>query len=311
MKCKAITAGAIGCVSPTTDKRTEVVEMKRHTRIALALHQEHGRAAQARPPQNLTKSTIKIRVLAIAAALLASVVGPAHAADGIPFGVSVLVIELTDNDIQLNAFVDGEWKQLKMLDPQAREIFGGRATAGLKSQGGLSEMFWASEPTHYLEDQPNFDGTIESFLSRFPEGVYEFEGRTVAGNKVEGEAVLSHVLPALPEILSPVSDTDDPPAVDPENLVIDWEPVTMNFDGDGPVEIDEYQVIVEQADPARVRPWTDGKTRAAVINLPPSVTSLVVPPEFLVPGARYDFEIVAIELNGNSTISVGEFVVPE
>ncbi len=247
--------------------------------------------------------------MAIAAALLASVVGPAYAADDIPFGVSVVSIELTDNDIQLNVFVDGEWNQLKIRDPREREMFGAGATGVLKRQSGVSEMYFASEPTHYLEDEPNFDGTIESFLSRFPEGVYEFEGQTVAGNKVEGEALLSHVLPALPEILSPVSATNEPPVVDPQNLVIDWEPVTTRFIGAGPVTIDEYQVIVEQADPARVRPWTDGKTRAAVINLPESVTSLRVPPEFLVPGARYDFEIVAIEGNGNSTISVGEFVV--
>ncbi len=121
--------------------------------------------------------------MAIAAALLASVVGPAYAANGIPFGVSVLVIELTDNDIQLNAFVDGEWKQLKILDPQGRRIFDGLAKGGLKSQGGLSEMFWASEPTHYLEGEPNFDGTMESFLSRFPEGLYRLKGRTVDGKR--------------------------------------------------------------------------------------------------------------------------------
>lgn len=33
MKCKAIAAGAIGRVSPTTDKRPGVIEMKRHTRM--------------------------------------------------------------------------------------------------------------------------------------------------------------------------------------------------------------------------------------------------------------------------------------
>ncbi len=107
-----------------------------------------------------------------------------------------------------------------------------------------------------------------------------------------------------------MSATNDPPVVNPQNLVIEWAPVTTRFIGAGPVEIDEYQVILDQADPKRVRPWVDGKTRRALINLPGSVTKLIVPPEFLVP-ARYDFEIVAIEANGNSTISVGEFVVPE
>jgi len=36
--------------------------------------------------------------------------------------------------------------------------------------------------------------------------------------------------------------------------------------------------------------------------------SLTVPPEFLLPDASYEFEVIAIEESGNSTISVGEFV---
>jgi hypothetical protein len=103
-------------------------------------------------------------------------------------------------------------------------------------------------------------------------------------------------------------DTDDPPIVDPDNLVIEWEPVTTRFIGDGPVEIIEYQVILDQVDPLRAMPWVDGSTRRALINLPGSVTSLTVPPEFLLPEAEYEFEILAIEESGNSTISVGEFV---
>ena len=53
--------------------------------------------------------------------------------------------------------------------------------------------------------------------------------------------------------------------------------------------------------------WVDGSTRTALINLPPTVTQLTVPPEFLLPGSSYEFEILAIEASGNSTISVGEF----
>ncbi len=41
------------------------------------------------------------------------------------------------------------------------------------------------------------------------------------------------------------------------------------------------------------------------------VAVIRVPPEFLVPGAVYAFEILAIEASGNSTISVGNFVVSE
>jgi len=79
------------------------------------------------------------------------------------------------------------------------------------------------------------------------------------------------------------------------------------FIGEGPVEIFEYQVIVDQVDPEREMAWVDGNTRRALINQPPTVTQLTVSPEFLVPGTSYEFEILAIEASGNSTISVGEF----
>jgi hypothetical protein len=232
--------------------------------------------------------------------------------DDQPFGATTIIIELTDNDIELQVFVDGfEWKSLQIFAPNERRIFNLRTKRNIRRQGGLSELFFASEPTHYLEDEPDFDGTIEEFLARFPAGQYEFEGQTGNGGELEGEATLTHVLPALPEIIAPVSDGDDPPLVDPKNLVIEWEPVTTRFIGNGPVEIFEYQVILDQVDPEREAPWVDGKTRRALINLPPTVTSLTVPPEFLLPGASYEFEILAIEVSGNSTISAGEFDTSE
>lgn len=251
------------------------------------------------------------KVLAVAAAIgLAFLAGStARAENEPPFGAAVVIIELTDNDIELQVFVDGfEWKGLEIFGPNERSIFNLRAQSNLRRQGGLSELFFASQPTHYLEDEPEFDGTIEEFLARFPAGEYEFEGVTVNGTELEGEAILTHVLPALPEILAPLSDHEDPPIVDPENLVIEWLPVTTRFIGDGPVEIIEYQVILDQVDPGRALPWVDGSTRRALINLPASVTSLTVPPEFLLPNASYEFEVLAIEASGNSTISVGEFV---
>ena len=39
-------------------------------------------------------------------------------------------------------------------------------------------------------------------------------------------------------------------------------------------------------------PWVDGRTRRALINLPGTVTSLTVPPEFLVSGAAHEFEVL-------------------
>lgn len=221
----------------------------------------------------------------------------------LPFGITSLIIELTDSDIELQAFVDGvEWENLQIFGPNESRIFNLGTQRNLPGLGGLSELFFASEPTHYLEEEPEFDGTIEEFLARFPAGEYEFEGVTVNGGELEGEAVLTHVLPALPQIIAPLSDGGDPPVVDPNDLVIEWRPVTTRFIGDGLVEILEYQVILDQVDPLR------GKIRRALINLPASVTVLRVPPEFLRPDSQYEFEVLAMEESGNSTISVGGFV---
>jgi len=44
----------------------------------------------------------------------------------------------------------------------------------------------------------------------------------------------------------------------PYNVVIEWDPVTTRFVGDGPVEIIEYQVILDQVNPKRAIPWVDG-----------------------------------------------------
>jgi hypothetical protein len=165
--------------------------------------------------------------IVISTILFALLAGPAVADDDDeeqPFGATSIIIETTDNDIELQVFVDGVlWNKLQIFTPTERRIFKLQAQKNLRRQGGLSELFFASEPTHYLEDEPEYDGTVEEFLSRFPEGKYEFEGRTVDGRELESEATLTHVLPELPEITAPISDSDDPPVVDPNNLVIQWE----------------------------------------------------------------------------------------
>ena len=80
-------------------------------------------------------------------------------------------------------------------------------------------MDFASDPSHFPEDtltpSKKANQMVRSFLARFPEGVYEFDGGTVSGAELVGRARLTHVLPALPEIVAPVSDTDDIPWLTP------------------------------------------------------------------------------------------------
>jgi hypothetical protein len=230
---------------------------------------------------------------------------------GLPLGAATIIIETTDNDIELQAFIDGSlaWRNFEISSPWGSKIFNMKTKSQLRRQG-MSELFFASSPDHFAEDAPSdaAQDTVDEFLKKFPAGAYEFEAKMIDGNELEGDAMLTHVIPALPEITAPVSDTDEPPIVDPDNLVIEWEPVTTTFSGKGSVTIIDYQVILDQVDPLRDMAWVDGKTRRALINLPGSATRLTVPPEFLLAGATHDFEVLAIEESGNSTISSGEFI---
>ena len=243
-----------------------------------------------------------------------------------PFGAAVIIIELTDNDIELQVFADAfDWTRLQIFDPRERLIFDTKARGRLRRQGGLSEITWASEPSHYLNDEDNYDEEVEDFLSRWPEGYYEFEGERVDGlGPLDSEAYLSHVLAALPEVRLPgatdVTENEDGDeiALVPFNhrLTIAWDPITEQYTGedgtlepagDGTVTIIEYQVIVNQETPSRDEPWIDGDTRRALINLPAEVNEIMIPPEVLEPGATYEIEILAIEQSGNASIGVLPF----
>lgn len=211
------------------------------------------------------------------------------------FSQARIIIEFNASaeDVGIQVFLDGDpWKRLIVSDPNERQIL---AIAGSNSlaKHGLTELFFeTSEPS--LADLP-----LKDFLARFPAGRYEFEGETIDGTELESTAVLSHTIPAGPEIVSPISLDDDPPLVDPDHLVIEWEPVTETITGSGRVQITGYQVIVEQEEPLRI----------FSIDLPASATSVAVPPGFLVqPNTLHKFEVLAIERGGNQTITEGEFV---
>jgi hypothetical protein len=145
--------------------------------------------------------------------------------------------------------------------------------------------------------EPGFDDLPrEEFLALFREGEYRFTGRTVEGERIEGTADLSHVMPAAPNIVSPEEDA----VVDPnDTLVVMWD-LVPDPPGEGN-EIAGYHIVVEQEDPLRV----------FSVDLPPTATSVTVPPEFLEPGLDTKVEMLAISENGNKTISEHEIEVEE
>jgi hypothetical protein len=117
-----------------------------------------------------------------------------------PFGAAVVIIELTDNDIELQVFADAfDWNRLRIYDPKERQVFDTKVRGRPRRPGGLSELAFASEPSHFPNDEEEYDEEVEDFLKRWPEGFYEFEGKRLGGlGPLEGEAYLSHVLAALP-----------------------------------------------------------------------------------------------------------------
>ena len=152
---------------------------------------------------------------------------------------------------------------------------------------GLSELFFeGAEPP--LDEQ-----SLDEFFARFPEGNYILAGETVEGEELMSTATFTHDIPDGPVMISPQEDEE----VDLDDAVIAWEPVI----GPPGVEVVRYELFVGPAEDLCLN--VD-----LAFELPPTVTEVRIPPEFLVAEGGYEFEVLAIEDSGNKTITSGEFV---
>lgn len=205
-----------------------------------------------------------------------------------------LKIELnaTDRDAGIQVFIDSDpWKSLAIFDPFGRVMFESVAKGRFARQGG-TELFLESA-------EPNFSElTLKAFLQRFPEGVYEIVAKGLEGDLFVGFAKFTHNLPDGPVLVSPAEDA----VVDPNHTVVRWQPVPPPNGS----PIIGYQVLV-------VKPNTGIVALPKIIldvMMPPTATSLAVPPGFLLPNSEYEWEVLAIEKSGNQTLSVGHFRTP-
>lgn len=201
------------------------------------------------------------------------------------FDEAKILFELnaTAQDAGIQALVDGEgWDHVQVFSPD-RDLLLEIDADGSVGDIGVTELFFESaEPS--LADLP-----LDELQAMFPEGRYRFVGTTVEGQRLVGSALLSHEIPAEPDVASPAKGA----VIDPDNAVIAWEPVTEPAG----ITIAGYQVIVELPDPLRV----------FSVDLPASDTSVTVPAEFLDPDTDYKFEVLAIADNANQTIHEGTF----
>ena len=219
-------------------------------------------------------------------ALIVGAAGPEAWAAKKKLAITKIYFEFNSsaNDLGVHVFLDGEdWRTLRIVNPEGTTIFEVEGN-GPYANLGLTELFFeGAEPS--LDDFP-----LQDLLALFPEGRYNFRGKTVEGDETVGTGTLSHAIPAGPSIHLPVS-------VGPNNsLIISWAKVTGPPDGDFPVEhinIVGYQVIVG----------------AFQVTVPATKTSVTVTPEFvesLVSGT-HPFEVLAIEASGNQSITEGSF----
>lgn len=248
----------------------------------------------------MKRSWLWLLTLSVAPALVVACGPDADASrDGIPLKEAKLNIEhnATDNDTGFQGFLDSEgWESMDVRGPDGAVLtLRGRGDLG---RLGLTELFFESvEPE-------NADVPIEELLETLPEGSYTFSGKGIeAGERTgrtSGTALLTHDIPAGPELLSPAEGA----VVPITGVVASWNPVTQTITGD-PVNIIAYQLIIEKdTDPDANM---IGQIGSMSLYLPASVTSIAVPDGFLEPGTVYQWEVLAIEESGNQTLSSGEF----
>ncbi len=273
---------------------------------------------------------MKIRTLSLVSGLFALLLAPVAAVadmhdeddeDDIEFDEAHVFFELnnTDGDLGIHALIDGEpWNQLRIEDQQERRVLDVKLRGRLRRQG-LTEIFFESA-------EPNFDDlSPEDFFDRFPEGTYEIEGVTLEGDELESETEITHAMPAPPqptvndEPFATVCDDEDPlynatEVSGDDGIVIAWPDVTTTHPdqrfpqdfGDGyEFAIYNYEVVVE------TELEVDGEEFASVLSviLPPDVTSMTIPAEFIAQGDEFKYEVLAREASFNQTATESCFVL--
>ncbi len=186
------------------------------------------------------------------------------------------------NDLGFHVSLDGEdWLTLQIVDPNGNTIFEVEGKGGYTDLG-LTELFFeGAEPS--LDDFP-----LEELLTLFPEGKYTFTAETVEGPNLMSKATLSHAVPDGPNNVSA--------ELGPNNsLVISWDPVIGPAEilPDEDIDIIGYQVIVDEFQ----------------VTVQDTTTMVTVSPEFVASlhGGNHAFEVLAIDVSGNQTITEGNF----
>lgn len=200
-------------------------------------------------------------------------------------------INSTDRDGGVQVFLDAdEWKRMSIFAPDGQRVFT-TATDGVMAKQGGTEFFLESA-------EPSFDDLpLDQLLERWPAGRYDFRGVGINGETLKGSARLTHDLPEGPVLVSPIAGDE---AQNPDRTVVRWRKVPAPNGS----PIIGYQVLVVEPDTGiRALP-----KMTLDVMMPPTARRLRVPPGFLKPRTKYEWEVLAIEQGGNQTLSSSTFV---
>lgn len=118
---------------------------------------------------------------------------------------------------------------------------------------------------------------VAALKAAYPEGNYQFRGRTISGKMLAATSNLSHRLPATVRIATPAPEATN---VAVANAKITWRAVPG---------VARYIVEIEQ----------DELGTNIVAVLPRGTTSFAVPEGFLMPGTEYEVAIGTVDEGGN------------
>jgi hypothetical protein len=196
----------------------------------------------------------------------------AQASATTPFPTATVHVErnATDNDYEVVFEVKGAddgLAELTVMSPDRRTVVAFKAPDA-STLGIRSFRFESPEPTD-----------LNALRAAYPEGVYEFSGRTSKGTQFAGKSTLTHRLAATATLVKPGSANATVPV---KGLKLAWKPVEG---------VASYSVGI--------------KHEESNVNLtalvPASSTSFAVPDGFLTPGKKYMLAIGAVTREGNIT----------
>ena len=190
-----------------------------------------------------------------------------------PFARIGLRIEFNETDgtaeLALGAGSDEGLQSLTVHDPSNRRILDLRSSEGREID--LEKIV--------LETR---EATLEGIRSAYPEGAYLFQGVTMAGTHLVGEAELTHDLPPAPLLTHQISEG---------RLTVYWSPSG---------EATSYSLEIDQDDAGFNLRVTLDATRG----------SYSLPTELLVAGSAHDLSLTAALPGGNRITEEITVVIP-